>query len=131
MKIGIECEGRLRGVETLFINASELGLQVATDMSIRHVYISDHDNVLNYLEVARILSAFVVTIEVTKVRPEERLSNINLMLAMPTEYWDSVAALGPDDQVKFGSADRHVLCATKRCFVPTDPSEFDNDVELP
>lgn len=133
-KIGIECEGRLRGIKTLFIDASELTVDLGLkslieEGKVTHVYVSDHQNTLDYNELGKALGACYVTLEVTKVKDEPRPLNVGLMLALPEEHWNSVQLLGPDDQVKF-SWNQHVLASSMRNFVATYPIEFVGDVEL-
>lgn len=137
-KLGIEVEGRLRGVPTLFTDAIAMARDGGADKvmtamrqhEVTHVYISDRLNVLDYQQVGRWFGGYQVTLDVTKVAKQLRPANVTIILTLPHEYWESVANLGPQDQVKFHSEDRHVLCATMHSFVPTHPSEFEGDTDL-
>jgi len=131
-KLGLEVEGRLRGVKTLFIGASEIEAAKAylSLNPISHVYISDPENTLNYVVAGWLFADSLVTLDVTAVRAEVRPTNVMVILTMPHSYWDSVERLRPDDQIKFHSEGRNVLCAPVRNFVPTQPIEFLGDIEL-
>lgn len=151
MKIGIEVEGRLRGVKTLFVSAEDIilfstdelekGLDVMLNYnsldtinavmkenSVSHIYISDRDNKIPY----KLLSYFkcLVTLDVTKVLNQSRPPNVTIIWTLPTEFWASMAALGAEDQVKFHSNNRDVLTATKHHFIRTHPVEFAGDLEV-
>jgi hypothetical protein len=138
-KIGVECEGRLRGVKTLFVSAVELitNKHIIQDLlkenCTNHLYVSDHGNTLNYEAVGNMFENKQVTIEVTKVCGKQNMrrpSNVSLMLTLPQEYFNSVANLWEDDQVKFHSPEREVLCVAARNFIATTPDEFEGDTEL-
>lgn len=132
MKIGIEVEGRLRGVKTLFCGPQDVAAAKAylAANPLTHVYISDRDNTLDYVMVGWSFPACLVTMDVTSVREGVRPTNVTLILTLPHSHWDNVARLRADDQVKFHSVDREVLCATARNFVPTQPAEFLGDVAV-
>ena len=132
-KIGVEVEGRLRGVPTFFIDAEELDASAVAkfiNLGVSHIYISDRYNTLNYNEVGHAFEGYLVTLDVTAVKEVSRPTNVTLMLSMPHGYWDSVQRLRPDDQVKFHSEDRNVLCVSARNLVATQPIEFLADREL-
>ncbi len=134
-KIGIEVEGRLRGVKTLFCSADELVdrakiISYAASKGITHVYVSDRNNTLDYVMLGWMFSDCLVTLDVTEVRQGVRPTNVTVILTMPHSYWESVSRLRPDDQIKFHSEGREVLCASVRNFVPTQPIEFLGDEEI-
>lgn len=140
MKYGIEVEGRMRGVPTLFVDASEINtmsglvfvLENLDDKGIRHLYVSDRDNTMDPDIVGNhaTFHGIQVTLDVTALAKPVTATNITVILTMPHSFWASVNNLGADDQIKFHSINRDVLCATKRVFVPTSPAEFEGDVPL-
>ncbi len=136
MKYGIECEGRLRGLPTLFVSAAELqaneqGVHAAMlDRNLTHVYVSDRDNILDYTSLGTTFQDKIVTLDVTKVTSNSIPSNITIMLTLPYDYWESIQNLRFDDQIKFHSPNRDVLCATVRDFAYTNHTEFLNDQDL-
>lgn len=144
MKIGIEVEGRLRGVHTLFVSAEYIlhnahTVQIALrDHSIQHLYISDRENRIRYSSLED-WSHVLITLDITKYRRDLNDTqtalvvppdNVTIILTLPYSYWDSIAFLRPTDQVKFHSDSRHVLCAPIQNFVRTEPSEFLGDQEI-
>lgn len=136
MKLGKEVEGRLRGVPTLFVDAYEVLNALANvkhtiwQYSVQHVYISDHSNILDYNAVGAEFADKLITMDVTNIKAEPRPQNVTFILTMPHDFWASVQRLAPDDQIKFHSEHRDVLCASVRSFVPTQPIEFIGDQEL-
>lgn len=137
MKIGIEAEGRLRGILTLFASAEEFTdsygvlFNHARNYGIAHIYISDRDNILDYETVGKyFVPPYFITLDVTEVRAGPRPTNMTIILTMPHEHWESVERLRPDDQIKFHSTNRDVLMTTARTLVPTSPIEFCGDKEL-
>lgn len=143
MKLGLEVEGRFKGLRTLFMSADEArqildkadAIEVSPSekalralLEVQAVYISDHDNTLSPTDAVFDLlreSSLVITIEVTKVFqtwPED----INLMLTVDSSsFW----FLRDIDQVKF-SKDQNVYAVTKENMSRTHPNEFYQDIEL-
>jgi hypothetical protein len=136
MKIGVEAEGRLRGVQTLFVDAIDVIYNLAKvkaalkDNAISHIYVSDRNNTLDYSFLGQHLEGYLITLDVTAVTPRPRPTNVTIILTMPYEYWQSVQMLRFTDQIKFHSEDRNVLCAAVQSFVATQPIEFAGDIEL-
>jgi len=127
MKVGIECEGRLKGVPTIFCQAAELevAIEYAVDSGVGHLYVSDLANALPYARLASINA--LVTLEVTEVQDTARPSNVTLMLSVPG--YANVAKLSSTDQVKF-EHDLNVLVAPAQAFFKTQPSEFSSDLTV-
>lgn len=131
MKIGKEIEGRLLGLNTLFMQAEEFRLFRRHDLvlspladrlakvksipsrdalthvcAISHWYVSDHQNVLTGEEdlFDDLASAgIMVTLEITKVSLKLRPPYATLMLTLPAEVVEEFKKLGPTDQVKFSN----------------------------
>lgn len=133
MKLGIECEGRLKGIVTLFADAStplpDIKRAAAHSGIIQHIYISDNDNTLDYAEVGECFNDSYVTLDVTKVKGK-RPRNISLMFRV-TENWsfDDITQLTEYDQVKFES-NRHVVVFPMTASIKTKPEDFEGDKEL-
>lgn len=137
-KIGIEVEGRLRGVPTLFLSAGVDNLVLAADMLIRdtgkpcHVYISDELNTLDYEDVGRLFDQCLVTMDVTQVigvRPR----NVTIMFRIdkcPQEHiFDSTSRLDMNDQIKI-ERDQNVYVLPFNSAILTFPHEFAGDKEI-
>lgn len=161
MKIGIEVEGRLRGIKTLFMNHEEL-MQAfhhtqgsptafgrwlhtyANQYGASHIYISDHTNQITPHFFGEYIGPFLdmksrllVTLEVTDYSEswyELRRQYPSLGFMIHVEGKPSLWGLEPLDQIKFSqetSRGPTVLCATRLSFQRTHPEEFQNDIELP
>ena len=132
MKIGVECEGRLRGVPTLFCGAHEIREArqlIRQHVYVSHVYISDNGNTLDYLTVSSLFAGLLVTLDVTRVG-DPRPVNISIMLRIDGgDAYDSMSRLTKEDQVKF-ERDRHVIVLPMTAAITTMPQEFEGDVEI-
>ena len=140
MKIGVEVEGRLRGIKTLFMDASE-GYCKAIDVlaseagrGIGHIYISDPENTLSYRIVSNVFMGFHVTLDVTEVKEYCSRDNITLMLRIDkcpqNRIFDSIKYLRSDlDQIKI-ERDRQVVILPMSCALTTEPHEFEGDIEI-
>jgi hypothetical protein len=126
-KIGIEVEGRLCGIKTLFCTAYEISnenFKIEVPDDVRGLYISDHNNILDLYELTHLTERFIVTVERTKV--SEHPENVNIILTIDNEsFW----SLHPNDQIKF-SKDLTVFATTKRTMVITRPEDFTGDIEI-
>jgi len=137
MHIGIEVEGRLRGIKTLFINADEDLLKAAdilVERGIGHVYISDPDNKLSYRVTSNFFQNAHVTLDVTEVKDYCPRDNISIMFRIDKcpqdKIFDSIKNLRSDlDQVKV-ERDRHVIIFPMCSALITEPNEFEGDIEL-
>jgi len=150
MKIGQECEGRLKGLPTLFLSAEEfakntfMSIVMKTEdpasrkliSSVLHIYVSDHGNTINY-DTPRLINLGdwqkQITLEVTSVR--DRLmypANVSFILAMEKEtdissFW----RLREYDQIKFSTGPQGtVYCIPKECMMKTCAEDFDGDQEI-
>ena len=161
MKLGIEVEGRLRGIKTLFMNYDEIqqaldhhkgdsnkfGIWLHTyviQQGASHLYISDHANQITPHFFNENLGPFLerktrimVTLEVTQYNESwyaVRYQYPSLGFMLSLEGPPSLWSMSPLDQVKFTKDTRRgpaVLCTLRLSFQRTDPDEFQNDVELP
>lgn len=137
MKLGIEVEGRLRGVPTLFCNADFDTQELLANLRkhpVSHVYISDNTNKLGYHGIGALLRGYMVTLDVTEVRAESRPANVSLMLRLDgdgslLQLFEQVSRLTKEDQIKF-ERDRNVIVLPMTAAIFTQPSEFAGDVEL-
>ena len=147
MKIGTEVEGTLRGLKTLFCQASELQSalthweKLQPIHKLQALYVSDHENILTENEFQRLAkftsagSCPTVTVEnLTGRRTEEY--RVGFMLAVQTDPrsmgffpWPGTVKLEKHDQVKF-TFDRFVATAAVRDFDTTTPEEFNGDIEI-
>ena len=141
MKIGIEVEGRLRGIKTLFITAGNDDVRTAIDVlysdagrGIGHVYISDPENTLSCRIISNVFMGFHVTLDVTEVKDYCPRDNISIMFRIDKcpqdKIYDSINNLRLDlDQVKV-ERDRNVIIFPMRSALITSPAEFEGDIEI-
>lgn len=137
MKLGIEVEGRLRGVPTLFCDADfdvEKLTAALRKHAVSHVYISDNTNKLSYRSIGTLLRGYLVTLDVTEVLKEPRPANVSLMLRLdgdgdPLPLFDQVSRLTKEDQIKF-ECDRNVIVLPMTAAIFTQPAEFEGDIEV-
>lgn len=139
MKIGIEVEGRLKGIPTLFCNASEFlnKKEIISNLlhaySLQHLYISDHENTLSY-QIPELTVSPIITIEVSQVSASARLKNLMLMYRIDKTpvgsiVFDSLARLIPTDQIKI-EKNKKVFVWTMNSAIITEPTEFEEDKEI-
>ena len=130
MKVGIEVEGRLLGLKTIFINHNEI---VTTNLSsfildnqVQQLYISDNDNKLDLYSgtLYELSNLCLVTVERTVV--DNYPLHINIMLnVVNSSFWN----LRRDCQVKF-SQGLNVYATTPRQMIRTIPEDFSGDITL-
>lgn len=143
-KIGYEIEGRLRGfkVKTLFIDATELKTSITADWlrkhKVNHVYISDHENIIdlntNCVITSLIVSGIIVTAEVTEIKTRVRDGVYIFWHAGRATYeqMTTLKHLRAVDQIKL-EHERFVMAWSVEHATVTHPDEFEYDVtvELP
>lgn len=156
MKLGLEVEGKLSGMYTLFMSASEAleffsyeslkkralppGKANRVD-KVQHIYISDHENTIRG-DAACLREWFnlnlSVTLEVTAVENRHWYpTNVGIMLAIvdgpKSTFSSSFWKLDSADQVKFSrpSGGAHqVKCVMVGNMFNTNPREFSGDTEF-
>jgi len=137
MKIGLEAEGRLKGIKTLFIEAHESflkALEVLKDKGIGHIYISDQRNLLSYAEITYVFRDYHVTLDITRVKDDWIGDNISIMfrvdLCLKEAIYNSILNLKSErDQIKI-EKDRHVFVFPMNCAMIAIPDDFAGDVEV-
>jgi hypothetical protein len=143
MKLGLEVEGRLRGLPTLFLGAAYVEKAVAflkhlsenNQQAPGHVYISDNDNILDYVDVSDLFPTKLVTLDVTEIQYDSPLDipeNIVIMLRLKGsdhDIFENVVRLRSTDMIKI-EHERNVFCFTVGSAMLTEPHEFDDDVEV-
>ena len=131
MKIGIEVEGRLCGLKTIFCNElefvvhySDLWAALYKHTDIKQIYISDLNNTidLNGEKLQELAADWFVTVERTEIDHRTPI-NISVMLNIDN---DSFNHLNRNDQIKF-SNDLLVYATTVRNMTVTQPIEFSGD----
>lgn len=128
-KLGIEVEGRLKGIKTAFCSAEEFlsGEYHSRGYGWVQLYISDHKNIIPLEPLHKTISywsnlGFIVTIERTKV-PSITNPSINIILYVKNDsFWN----LKPSDQVKF-ERDLTVRMIPIENMTLTEPWEFEGD----
>lgn len=143
MKIGIEAEGRLKGIPTAFMEAEEfLELQrnlltipaiYTTTNDPDHYYISDHKGIITYDVVDKFLNYFntkYITLEVKKLPPKRYKwsGRINFMLHL--DGAEQIFELEDRDQIKWVSKDNDVMSVSINEFEFTECADFYQDVVL-
>lgn len=151
MKLGLEVEGRLKGLPTLFMSADEFlgysrsGLEHKLAKERPEVWLEWMQTVALYVsdpncEVRWDCGAFVewaasmalITLEVRAVEARVRFPpNVTIMLRIDEEgrslgssFWE----LYDSDQIKFSDPERGVYCCTKGSMVRTLREEFNEDI---
>lgn len=132
MKVGIEVEGRLKGIRTLFCTAEEFlygpDIRVAArEENCVQIYISDLNNILSLFSsyLTLVAKTYIITVERTKVESVPPVW-INIILTVDSpSFW----YLNPNDQVKF-TRDQFVFALTKELMNKSVPSDFELDFEL-
>lgn len=133
MKLGLEAEGRLKGLPTLFLTAEEFCSARWEDLPplprIHLLYISDHGNMLRPKHTAfELWRDYPITLEVTKVdRRDLYPPNVTFMLCIESE---SVWRLAPTDQIKFSSDFQYVKSVAVENMSHTSPEDFRADSTL-
>lgn len=148
MKYGIECEGRLRGVPTIFMSSDEfLKLKASgiSELNLRekaaHIYVSFGDNSVSLdrvLMLADSLPDWLVTVDLTKLTKHcdnttahrKSAKNLVVMLRADNLEWWHLRYLMPNDMIKIEFPGRHVAVVEVKDFVLTQPKEFNRDVQL-
>ena len=135
MKIGIECEGRFKGVKTLFLDASEYRPFIREPRSYRivetvgQVYISDLENELDLDDVGQMSASDktkIITVERTALFQAPH-ANVHVILRVLNS---SFALLRSSDQIKFEPVTRLTYMVTKEQMVTSRPQEYEGDVVI-
>ena len=134
MKIGIEVEGRFKGLKSLFLTAEEYLDMTSHEIerrasanNVQQIQISDVTNRLDLtvLSLQMLADKYLLSIERTKVGPEYR-GKIQVILWIDDE---SYLNLYPTDQIKFSKNRNVKLIAVENMF-DTKPQDFNADVTI-
>lgn len=136
MKIGIEIEGRLKGLKSLFISTAEIKqhgceyfIEVAKKNQVVHIEIpmdiivSVNDPMFYELHKA----GFLVTTESTQLVGDIP-DYLNFVLIIDNSDFFKIRGI---DQIKFVDKELNVYMATVETMVRTYPHEFDADITIP
>jgi hypothetical protein len=126
-KIGIEVEGRFKGIKTLFIQAEEFDDALRIPRECNHIYISDNENTLDLSaeEWDAWTERWLITVDVTDVCETPR-PGLNIMLRIDhPSFW----YLKPTDQIKF-EQDKNVWTIPVESMYRTFPEDFEGDIQL-
>lgn len=136
MKIGLEVEGRLKGIQTLFVDyGSDLvvAYNVCKERHISHLYVRTillDSNVV--LDLANAPNWLYITVECDEINFDMSTTNINhVMLFIKNEASiNSIWKLRQTDSYKFVRYDNLVFSSSIESMIVTHPSDFLNDVEI-
>lgn len=139
-KVGIEVEGRYRGMRALFLSAGVDNFTDAAEflredygVGIGLVYISDPEGLVDYMVIGEIFDQWVVTIDTHVVHMGDRPDNVNLMLRVDHckqhLMFDYVDRMYVCDQIKI-ERDRMVYVLPWVNVIYTNPDEFEGDKEV-
>jgi hypothetical protein len=154
MKLGVEVEGRLKGIPTLFLSAEEVLRYTPIDLlrmqgslpsnvfwtlhQVRHLYVSDHGNALHSAHAIfqQWALPWYISLEVTAVVNRKAYpTNVGFLLSITDGghgYAHSFFELQDTDQIKFSSGNPgYVFCTTKEAMTKTRPEDFFYDTHLP
>ncbi len=139
MKIGIEAEGKLKGLRTLFVGVDDIATQkgfakvedICSDEQILQIYISDPENCLDMRQTRLNVLAqdYALTVErsVLTGTPPPR---IQIMLRLiGEEGMASMKYLRPTDQVKL-SKDKYTWVIPVECMITSCPEDIEGDIEV-
>ncbi len=129
--IGIECEGRLKGLKTLFI-ANKTDLQqiilISKENNISHLYFNAGKNEFNDFEIIRKLyQEYTITLEVTNVDniPLDIIKYCHIMYRiLETESLDKIK---DTDTIKIESPNTQIYCITKEQMMKNNFDEYKTD----
>lgn len=138
MKLGIECEGRLKGLKTLFISAEEFKHDLSVEnyitqhySQLQQVYIVDKKNILREIDLIK-LSLFThcltVTIEVQSLSYELLQFNHLFNVILSVEMNDAFH-LKSTDQFKV-HYNNHVMVVPIEMMIKSSPEDFVNDQKI-
>ena len=136
MKFGKEVEGHFLGARTIFCDALEVPSfrenfdELMQKYKVEHLYVCDHNGLLTQTDYENLNYSIKVTVEVYKVPPVVRPLNVSFMVAVPIDprslgFFD----LHGRDQIKF-TGNLFVATALYDSFYLTEPSDFENDIEV-
>lgn len=137
MKIGIEVEGRMKGLMTLFCSAEEfyendvVGLIYSGKVTVSQVYVSDHGGYANIRDLVELGKKVYVTVELTYLHRESP-AEIGVILNIKNNrpaYEESFKRLKGTDQIKF-EHEMNIFTITKEQMHRTYPSDFAGDYEI-
>ena len=148
MKYGVEVEGYLSGVRTLFCQVEEIPRLLSDEIkiavkqhSLSHIYICDHgdtlteDDVISIREKHLYLSITIETLGIPKVKLGPHLASY--MVNIPFEGTAQLAELSSSDQIKLTNG-LHVMTVSGAFSMGTQkvrvgytyPEDFAGDIEL-
>ncbi len=136
-KLGVEVEGRLKGVNSLFVEVDEIKRLLNPENKylldqVGQVSVPDEESVITQEDIDILMSLdkrLVVTLETPYVDlPLSDLpSRLNLVLVIKVPQFFDLAIT---DQIKFVSDSRLVYMIPKESMIVTSPDEFDDDKEV-
>ena len=128
MHIGLEAEGRLKGVLTLNLTLEEFdsGVYLGVTQPYGNIYITDVDNVLDLDVLDANRDPFkdpILSIERTSVGRQYQNLNIIFLVQVP------VMRLKSTDQIKMHEG-QHVWMTPLDCMVKSTPVDFVGDFNV-
>lgn len=128
--VGIEAEGRLKGLKTLFISRNlnyETIFRIADKHKCSHLYFNAGKRQINAWDIVEkfIGSKFIITVEATSLIsiPQKILKNCHIMLRIEN---NNVNFLKPTDTIKI-ETQYCVHCITKEQMIQTSINDYKND----
>ena len=128
MHIGLEVEGRLKGIPSLFVNRDEFlsGAYKRVTHPYHNLYITDHDNLLDLESINNTRNPLcdpIITIERTAV--DRQYPNLNIIFVVQVPMY----ALKDTDQIKT-SIGQNVWMATVESMIKTTEDAFVGDINV-
>lgn len=129
MHIGLEAEGRFKGVPTLMMTPEEFqqGLHKNVTEPFFNIYITDTDNVLDLAAVNASRDPYkdpMLSIERTKI--DALYENLDIIYQVPdVPVW----FLKPTDQVRMNDH-RDVWMIPVDCMIRTTPDDYKGDFDV-
>lgn len=127
MKLGIEVEGRFKGLKTLFFNIDEkINLNIFNNPSFIQIYISKiKTKFQNEKLINDLLNKFFITIETDDLSdiPKYIKNKVSIILNIENENFFN---LKETDQIKFNK-NNNVYCISKESMFKSFPEDFLKD----
>lgn len=125
MHIGLEAEGRFKGIPTLMVTPEEYmaGDHLTVTEPFFNIYITDTDNVLDLDELNRNRDPYkdpILSIERTSL--DKVYPNLDIIFNVSVPVW----CLKSTDQVRMNDH-RHVWMIPVDCMIRTTPEDYKGD----
>lgn len=129
--IGTECEGRLKGLKTLFI-ANKIDIitieKIAKKNNISHLYFNAGKNEFNdFNTIRQLYDSYLITLEVTNIDviPTDIVLKCHIIWrVIKSKYLEKIK---DTDTIKLENPNNYVYCVTKEQMMKNNFDEYKKD----